>query len=75
MTYREELGRLVRETWLSWAEEQPDPKPSWLLPWEMLTPAEQEVDMRIGEAVAAHVRANPPSNPVVNHEQYVAEHG
>lgn len=46
---REELGRLVRSIWLEWAKEQPNPKPSWLLPWEELSEPEKEVDRRIGE--------------------------
>lgn len=50
---REALGRLVRETWVEWAREQPDPKPSWLVPWEDLDEGQREVDMRIGEAVTA----------------------
>lgn len=50
---REELGRLVRAVWTEWAGEQPDPKPSWLLPWEALDAGQREVDMRIGATVAA----------------------
>lgn len=53
---REELGRLVRTTWVKWAREQPSPKPSWLLPWGCLNEPDREVDRRIGEAVAARVR-------------------
>lgn len=53
---REACGRLVRETWVKWASEQPDPKPSWLVPWEDLDAGQREVDMRIGEAVAAAER-------------------
>lgn len=45
---RELLGRLVRQTWVNWACEQPDPKSSWLLPWEELDDGQREVDMRIG---------------------------
>jgi hypothetical protein len=52
VTSREDLGRLVRQTWVDWAREQPDPKPSWLMPWEDLDDGQREVDMRIGEAVA-----------------------
>ena len=48
-----ELGRLVRETWVQWASEQPSPKPSWLTPWDDLDGGQREVDTRIGEAVAA----------------------
>lgn len=50
---REPYGRLVRETWVAWAKEQPDPKPSWLVPWKDLDNGQREVDMRIGSAVAA----------------------
>jgi hypothetical protein len=51
--FREALGRLVREVWVKWAGEQPNPKPSWLTGWEGLDEGQREVDMRIGEAVAA----------------------
>ena len=53
---REALGRLVRETWVKWASEQPGPKPSWLTGWDDLDDGQREVDMRIGEAVAAAER-------------------
>src|SRR5215472_6718248 len=53
---REPLGRLVRDVWVRWATEQPAVKPSWLLPWEELDDGQREVDMRIGEAVAAAER-------------------
>lgn len=56
MSTRENLGRLVRETWVAWASEQPDPKPSWLTGWDELDEGQREVDMRIGEAVAAAER-------------------
>ena len=52
---REQLGRLVRETWVAWAKEQPTAKPSWLVPWEELQEPDKEVDRRIGEAVRADV--------------------
>jgi hypothetical protein len=48
---REELGQLVRETWVAWASEQPRPKPSWLVPWEELAEPDREVDRRIGWAL------------------------
>lgn len=48
---RDALGRKVREAWVAWAREQPDPKPSWLLPWERLAEPDREVDRRIGEAL------------------------
>jgi hypothetical protein len=53
---REALGRLVRETWVKWAAEQPFPKQSWLTGWDHLDTDQREVDMRIGEAVAAAER-------------------
>ena len=56
MTDREALGRLVRQVWMDWAREQPDPKPSWLAGWDELDDGQREVDMRIGEAVAAAER-------------------
>lgn len=46
---RERLGKLVREVWMAWAKEQPNPKPSWLVPWEGLSEPDKEVDRRIGE--------------------------
>jgi hypothetical protein len=48
---RELAGRLVRQVWVEWASEQPDPKPSWLLSWEELDEAQREADMRIGDAL------------------------
>lgn len=53
---REQRGRRVREVWVRWAAEQPDPKSSWLTPWEDLDEGQREVDMRIGEALAADER-------------------
>jgi hypothetical protein len=52
---REHLGRIVRAEWMAWAQEQPTPKPSWLVPWSELPEADREVDRRIGERVAAFV--------------------
>ena len=57
MADREMLGRLVRHAWVRWAQEQPDPKPSWLVPWAELDEGQREVDRRIGEAVAAEAVA------------------
>lgn len=54
---REVLGRLVREVWIEWAQQQPAPKPSWLVPWEGLSEPDREVDRRIGEVVASHASA------------------
>ena len=50
-TPREALGRLVRDTWTTWAREQPDPKPHWLTSWDNLDQEQREVDMRIGEVL------------------------
>lgn len=49
---REALGQKVREVWVVWAQEQPNPKPSWLVPWEDLPESDKEVDRRIGVALA-----------------------
>lgn len=49
---RELLGRTVRRVWIEWARQQVDPRPSWLAPWEELSPEMQEVDCRIGVALA-----------------------
>jgi hypothetical protein len=46
------LGHLVRDVWVRWAREQPDPKPSWLVPWEGLGETDKEVDRRIGVYLA-----------------------
>jgi hypothetical protein len=59
---REPLGRLVRDTWITWASEQPDPKPSWLALWDELDDGQREVDMRIGAAVAETVVGNLMAN-------------
>jgi hypothetical protein len=48
---RDALGKHVRAVWISWAREQPNPKPSWLVPWEGLGEADREVDRRIGEVL------------------------
>lgn len=48
---REQLGRRVREVWITWAKEQPNPKASWLKAWEELSEADREVDRRIGETI------------------------
>lgn len=48
---RETLGRHVREAWVRWAFAQPDPKPSWLVPYSLLDEADKEADRQIGEHV------------------------
>lgn len=49
--HRDRLGRRVRDVWLAWARQQPQPKPSWLVEYDELTEAEKEVDRRIGAAL------------------------
>lgn len=49
---REDYGRFVREEWVRWAQEQPEPKPSWLVPYDELSEADKEADRRIGECIA-----------------------
>lgn len=48
-TLREVLGARVRRIWIYWAEKQPNPKPSWLVPWSELPEPDREVDRLIGE--------------------------
>ena len=57
---REPLGRLVRDTWVAWAMEQPGVKLSWLVTWDQLPEddPQREVDMRIGAAVAVRAVAD-----------------
>jgi hypothetical protein len=50
-------GMLVRQVLVEWAKEQSRPKLSWLLPWDRLDPGQQEVAMRIGEALWSAGRA------------------
>jgi hypothetical protein len=54
---RVQRGRLVRETWVTWAKRQRRPKPSWLVPFDDLDADQREVNMLIGEAVAEAERA------------------
>lgn len=55
MNDRETLGRIAREAWVKWARCQPNPKPSWLVPWEELAESDKEADRQIGEAIFNHV--------------------
>lgn len=48
---RERWGRRVREEWIAWALEQPNPKPSWLVEWDGMAETDKEADRRIGEAL------------------------
>jgi hypothetical protein len=51
---RDRLGRVVRDTWVKWAAQQPDvaEHPAWLVGWDDLPGRDREVDRLIGEAVA-----------------------
>lgn len=48
---RERLGMRVREVWIEWAKTQPNPKPSWLVPWDQLGEPDKEADRCIGAAL------------------------
>lgn len=48
---RDELGEMVRNVWIQWAKEQPEPKPSWLVPYSDLSEEDKEADRMIGEAL------------------------
>jgi hypothetical protein len=48
---REQLGQTVRRVWVGWAQDQRNPKESWLKPWAELTQDEKEADMRIGQVL------------------------
>ena len=50
---RDQGGKLVRDTWITWAKEQPNPKPSWLIEWEDLNEPDKEVDRRIYDAISS----------------------
>lgn len=54
---REDGGKLVRQAWIYWAQQQPDPKPSWLVPWEELSESDKEADRQIWEVVTMPYRA------------------
>jgi hypothetical protein len=49
---RETLGRFAREAWMRWAYQQPHPKESWLVPYDLLSEPDREADRQIGEAIA-----------------------
>lgn len=53
---RDVLGRVVRKAWMEWAEQQPNPKSSWLVPYEELDEPDKEADRLIGERVAQYVK-------------------
>lgn len=53
---REPLGKIVREAGIAAAKELLSHDLDWLAGWDDLDPVQREVDMRIGEALAAHAR-------------------
>ena len=72
---REALGRIVREEWIAWAREQPNPKPSWLVPWEGLSEPDREVDRRIGERLAREgARVAPSEDEQTQAERWAGLH-
>jgi len=52
---RDVLGRIIREAWMTWAQEQPSPKASWLVPYDELAESDKEADRQIGKAIASHI--------------------
>lgn len=49
------LGQIVREAWVKWAKNQPDPKPSHLLPYADISEEDREADRQIGMAVFCYI--------------------
>jgi hypothetical protein len=56
-TDRDALGRVVRDAWIRWAKTRPDPKPSWLVPYDELSEPDKEADRQIAEAVLGDMNA------------------
>ncbi len=50
---REDGGKLVRDAWISWAQRQEQPKPSWLVSWENLSESDKEADRCIWDEIVA----------------------
>jgi hypothetical protein len=48
---RDILGKIVRDSWITWAKEQKEIKEKWLVEYEKLDEKDKEADRRIGEAV------------------------
>lgn len=57
---RDDLGKAVRDGWVKWAKTQPDPKSSWLVPWEDLNETDREADRCIGDGLVAYLSAVAP---------------
>lgn len=52
---RDELGRIVREAWVLWAQGQPNVKPKHLVPYDELSAADKEADCFIGDQVVQYL--------------------
>lgn len=48
---RDLLGEAVRDAWIRWASSQPNPKPTWLVPYGDLSEPDKEADRQIGEHI------------------------
>lgn len=72
---REQRGRTVRETWVTWAKRHRRPKPSWLVGWDDLDADQREVDMLIGEAVAEAERKRVLTKLLERHRAVGGEWG
>jgi len=57
------LGRIVRDAWVAWAKRQPDPKPSWLIPWDECDEQTKDADRWIGIHVAAYLGSPAHDKP------------
>jgi hypothetical protein len=66
---REALGRMVRDAWVRWAEAQPSPKASWLIPYDELAEPDKEADRQIGEAVARWTLIGDATSAALNSTQ------
>ena len=53
---RDTLGEQVRLAWVKWANQQPSPKPSWLVPYTELSEPDKEADRQIGEWIVRYAR-------------------
>lgn len=51
----ETLGKIVHDTWVAWAQQQPDAELNWLGSWDELDEGRKAVSYQIGEAVSQYV--------------------